>query len=347
MRALALMPVLWAVAWLLVDGTGAWLDATAAFVAFAVAAGAARRGRVLPRACPPGARRRHRPAHLRGRYFAVHSLSWGLAGAVGPAVGGFVLAAAPLRSGRRGGGLPRLLPRRARARAFHPAAPAAHPTRRSRDPRAGRARTGLSPREQDRPRPRPARRPPRAGHRPTRRRARCLLRSAASWSAASPGRRSSERARAGSRAGDRRTPGCARRAARARRGTCRSRRPSSRRRRPRRAARRDAERRAGAQRRRAAGDDRGAAEPEQHREVDVSAAVRPAERDASRTRPTIATPTPARSARSGGRGREAPGRRFRPPTPPVRARAARARARPRRAPSPRGPRRIRRASGGA
>lgn len=35
------------------------------------------------------------PPHLRGRYFAIHSLSWGLAGTVGPAVGGFVLAAAP------------------------------------------------------------------------------------------------------------------------------------------------------------------------------------------------------------------------------------------------------------
>ena len=35
------------------------------------------------------------PDHLRGRYFAVHSLSWGLAGTVGPAVGGFLLASAP------------------------------------------------------------------------------------------------------------------------------------------------------------------------------------------------------------------------------------------------------------
>jgi MFS family permease len=35
------------------------------------------------------------PGHLRGRYFAVHSLSWGLAGTVGPAAGGFLLAAAP------------------------------------------------------------------------------------------------------------------------------------------------------------------------------------------------------------------------------------------------------------
>ena len=35
------------------------------------------------------------PPALRGRYFAVHSLSWGLAGSAGPAAGGFILAAAP------------------------------------------------------------------------------------------------------------------------------------------------------------------------------------------------------------------------------------------------------------
>jgi MFS family permease len=35
------------------------------------------------------------PDHLRGRYFAVHSLSWGLAGTVGPAIGGFILAWRP------------------------------------------------------------------------------------------------------------------------------------------------------------------------------------------------------------------------------------------------------------
>jgi MFS family permease len=30
---------------------------------------------------------------LRGRYFALHSMSWGLGGAAGPALGGLVLAA--------------------------------------------------------------------------------------------------------------------------------------------------------------------------------------------------------------------------------------------------------------
>ena len=64
MRALALMPVLWAVAWLL----GPAHQALVADIG---------------------------PPHLRGRYFAVHSLSWGLAGTVGPALGGFILASEP------------------------------------------------------------------------------------------------------------------------------------------------------------------------------------------------------------------------------------------------------------
>ena len=95
MRALALMPLLWAVAWLLVDAAGFWLTAGAAFALIALAAVILGIGECF-----------HGPAHqalvsdigppsLRGRYFAVHSLSWGLAGTLGPAVGGFILAAAP------------------------------------------------------------------------------------------------------------------------------------------------------------------------------------------------------------------------------------------------------------
>ena len=95
MRALALMPLLWAVAWLLVDGAGYWLTAGSAFAVIALAALILGVGECF-----------HGPAHqalvsdigppsLRGRYFAVHSLSWGLAGTLGPALGGFILAAAP------------------------------------------------------------------------------------------------------------------------------------------------------------------------------------------------------------------------------------------------------------
>ena len=95
MRALALMPLLWAVAWLVVDAGGYWFTATAAFVVIAFAAvllgigecfhGPAHQALVSEIGSP----------HLRGRYFAVHSLSWGLGGTVGPAVGGFILASAP------------------------------------------------------------------------------------------------------------------------------------------------------------------------------------------------------------------------------------------------------------
>jgi MFS family permease len=95
MRALALMPLLWAAAWLIVDASGYWLDATTAFVAVALAAALFGVGECF-----------HGPAHqalvadlatdrLRGRYFSVHSASWGLGGAVGPALGGLLLAAAP------------------------------------------------------------------------------------------------------------------------------------------------------------------------------------------------------------------------------------------------------------
>jgi MFS family permease len=95
MRALAVMPILFAISWLAVDATGYWLEAGAAFAVLLVAAVVLGLGECL-----------HGPAHialvadigpeyLRGRYFAVHSLSWGLAGAVGPAIGGVILDSEP------------------------------------------------------------------------------------------------------------------------------------------------------------------------------------------------------------------------------------------------------------
>jgi MFS family permease len=95
MRALALMPLMFAVSWLIVDGVGYWLTATTAFLVLLVAAVILGVAECF-----------HGPAHialvadigppyLRGRYFAVHSLSWGLAGTVGPAVGGWILERKP------------------------------------------------------------------------------------------------------------------------------------------------------------------------------------------------------------------------------------------------------------
>jgi MFS family permease len=95
LRALALMPTLWAVAWLAVDAIGYRLEATAAFIGVSVCAIVIGIGECF-----------HGPAHqalvgalggdrLRGRYFALHSLSWGLGGTAGPAIGGYILATAP------------------------------------------------------------------------------------------------------------------------------------------------------------------------------------------------------------------------------------------------------------
>jgi MFS family permease len=95
MRALALMPTLWIVAWLLADGGVYWFDATVAFVFVAVALAIFGLGECFHGPAHQALVADIAPDHLRGRYFAVHSLSWGLAGAVGPAVGGYLLAVAP------------------------------------------------------------------------------------------------------------------------------------------------------------------------------------------------------------------------------------------------------------
>jgi MFS family permease len=95
MRALALMPALWIVAWLMLDGGAYWLDATAAFVVMTIALAVFGIGECFHGPAHQALVAEIAPDHLRGRYFAVHSLSWGLAGTVGPAAGGFVLAWRP------------------------------------------------------------------------------------------------------------------------------------------------------------------------------------------------------------------------------------------------------------
>jgi MFS family permease len=95
MRALALMPALWAVAWLMLDGGAYRLDATAAFVVMTIALAIFGIGECFHGPAHQALVAEIAPDHLRGRYFAVHSLSWGLAGTVGPAIGGFILAWRP------------------------------------------------------------------------------------------------------------------------------------------------------------------------------------------------------------------------------------------------------------
>jgi hypothetical protein len=96
MRGLALAPLLWAGAWLVVDAGGAWLEAAAAAAVFAAAAVAYGIGECFhgPNYGPLVADLA--PRGLEGRYWALSTGSWELGYVVGPAVGGAVLAAAPL-----------------------------------------------------------------------------------------------------------------------------------------------------------------------------------------------------------------------------------------------------------
>jgi MFS family permease len=95
LRALALMPMLWVFSWLLFDAAIYWLDATAAFALAALALAIFGIGECFHGPAHQALVAEIAPDHLRGRYFAVHSLSWGLAGTVGPAIGGFILAWRP------------------------------------------------------------------------------------------------------------------------------------------------------------------------------------------------------------------------------------------------------------
>jgi MFS family permease len=95
LRAITIMPLLFALAWLLIDAAGFWLGATAAFLVFIAAAVMLGIGECFHGPAHIALVADVGPAHLRGRYFALHSLSWGLAGAVGPAVGGAILDTAP------------------------------------------------------------------------------------------------------------------------------------------------------------------------------------------------------------------------------------------------------------
>jgi len=95
LRALALMPALWAVAWLLVEVGGLWLYGTAAAILIAVALALFGVGECFHGPAHQALVAEIGPDHLRGRYFALHSMSWGVGGTVGPAVGGVLLGASP------------------------------------------------------------------------------------------------------------------------------------------------------------------------------------------------------------------------------------------------------------
>jgi predicted MFS family arabinose efflux permease len=96
MRALALMSLLFAAAALIVLAGGIWLTATAAALVFVGATLVFGLGEVLqgPTQAPLVADLA--PEHLRGRYFALGSMSWSVGAVLGPAIGGPVLGWHPL-----------------------------------------------------------------------------------------------------------------------------------------------------------------------------------------------------------------------------------------------------------
>jgi MFS family permease len=96
MKMLAVMPAAFAGCWLIVLAGGYWLEGVAAAVVFVGAAtifglascfhGPTQAALVADLA----------PARLRGRYMALSSMSWEIGFVIGPAIGGFILAFAPL-----------------------------------------------------------------------------------------------------------------------------------------------------------------------------------------------------------------------------------------------------------
>jgi predicted MFS family arabinose efflux permease len=96
MPALALMCVLWAAAWVVVFLGGLWLEALAAATAFGLAAVVFGLGECFQGPVQGALVADLAPPRLRGRYMAVSTISWDVGFIVGPAIGGFVLAAEPL-----------------------------------------------------------------------------------------------------------------------------------------------------------------------------------------------------------------------------------------------------------
>ena len=96
MKALAVMTVLWAAAWVVVLLGGAWFEAVAAAAVFAFAGLIFGLGECFQGPVQGALVADLAPPHLRGRYMAVSTGSWDLGFLIGPAAGGAILASEPL-----------------------------------------------------------------------------------------------------------------------------------------------------------------------------------------------------------------------------------------------------------
>ena len=95
MRALTLMTLIWAGAWLIVLAGGLWFEAAAAALVFGVGAIVFGVGECFHGPNQGALVADLAPERVRGRYMAFSTLSWEVGFAIGPAVGGFVLDRSP------------------------------------------------------------------------------------------------------------------------------------------------------------------------------------------------------------------------------------------------------------
>lgn len=96
MAMLALMSLLWTVAWLLVFGAGLWLSALAAAAVIVIAGGVFAVGECLQGPTQQALIAELAPDQLRGRYMALSTSSWSIGWIAGPALGAYVLQQEPL-----------------------------------------------------------------------------------------------------------------------------------------------------------------------------------------------------------------------------------------------------------
>jgi predicted MFS family arabinose efflux permease len=96
MLALALMNAIWAVASLIVLAAGGLLSGTSAALVIVTAGAVFGIGETLQAPTQPPLVADLAPDRLRGRYFALGSMSWSVGGILGPAVGGALLGWHPL-----------------------------------------------------------------------------------------------------------------------------------------------------------------------------------------------------------------------------------------------------------
>lgn len=91
-RLLAVVAGLWAVSWLLLGFSGT-LPMTLTIVAICLSTAVFALGETLSAPIMPSLVNDLAPGHLRGRYNAVQSITWGVSGALGPAIAGVMLGA--------------------------------------------------------------------------------------------------------------------------------------------------------------------------------------------------------------------------------------------------------------